>query len=169
MTKKMEKTFNEQMNAELYSAYLYLAMAAYFDNLNLEGFANWMRVQVQEELVHVMKFFNFVRDRRGRVALEAIGKPPKDWKSPREALEAAFKHEQMITGRINDLVAIALVEKDNAAYSFLQWFVTEQVEEEASVDRVIQKLKLSGAQGAGMFMIDQELAARVFVAPPAGA
>ena len=167
MTRKIEKAFNEQVNAELYSGYLYLAMAAYFDSANLEGFANWMRIQAQEETAHALKFFDFIRDRRGRVVLESIAKPPKEWKSSREAFEAAFKHEQAVSARINNLMTLALEEKDNAAHSFLEWFVTEQVEEEAAVDRIVQKLKLAGNQGAALLMLDSELGARVFTPPPA--
>jgi len=168
MIQKMEKALNDQINAELYSAYLYLSMVAYFESINLKGFANWMRIQIQEELVHVMKFFDFVNNRRGRVTLNAIEKPGKEWKSPLDAFQAAFKHEQYITGRINNLTALALAEKDTATYNFLQWFVTEQVEEEASTDQVVQKLKLIKGNGTGLFMLDQELATRVFI-PPATA
>jgi len=163
---KLQDAINDQMNAELYSSYLYLSMSAYFQSVNLAGFANWMRIQAQEELVHVMKFYDYVNERGGRVTLKAVDAPPTEWKSPLAAFEHAYEHEQMVTGRINDLVNLAIDERDHATNGFLQWFVTEQVEEEASADGVVQKLKLVGADGGGMFMVDRELGQRVF-APPA--
>ena len=166
LTEKMEQALNDQINAELFSSYLYYSMAAYFKDVSLDGFANWMIIQAQEEMVHAQKFFDYINERRDRVVLEAIAKPDKEWDSALIAFEQAFKHEQYITGRINDLVALSLEEKDNATYNFLQWFVSEQVEEEASVDEVVQKLKLVDGFGAGIFMIDQELGGRI-VSPPA--
>jgi len=163
--KKMEKALNDQINAELYSAYIYLAMAAYFEDENLAGCASWMRTQVQEETAHAMKFYDFVVERGGRVVLKAIEQPPKDWKSPLAAFEAAYEHEQYITGRINDLVDLAITEKDHATNSFLQWFVDEQVEEETSVDTVVQKFKMAEKAPGAMFMIDRELGQRTFTPP----
>lgn len=160
ISKKMEKALNEQINAEMYSAYLYLAMAAYFEAENLPGFANWMKIQTQEETAHAMKFFHFINERRGRVVLKAIDQPAKEWKSPLAAFEASFEHEQMITGRIDDLVNLALEEKDHATNAFLQWFVTEQVEEETSVDTIIQMLKMAEKAPGAVFMIDRELGRR---------
>ncbi len=160
ISKKMEKALNEQINAELYSAYLYLAMAAYFESENLPGFANWMKVQAQEETAHAMKFFGFINERRGRVVLKAIDQPAKTWKSPLAAFEASFEHEQMITGRIDDLVNLAVEAKDHATNAMLQWFVTEQVEEETSVDTVVQMLKMADKAPGGVFMIDRELGRR---------
>ena len=165
ISKKMEKALNEQINAEMYSAYLYLAMAAHFESENLAGMANWMRIQVQEETAHAMKFFDFVNERRGRVVLKAIDQPAKAWKSPLAAFEASFKHEQMITKRINDLVNLALQEKDHATNAFLQWFVNEQVEEETSVDKVIQMLKMADQAPSVLLMIDRELGRRTFNPP----
>lgn len=165
ISKKMENALNEQINAELYSAYLYLAMAAYFESENLPGFAVWMRVQFEEETSHAMKIFDFVNERRGRVALKAIDKPAKEWKSPLAAFEASFEHEQMVSGRINELVNLALAEKDHATNAFLQWFVTEQVEEETSVDTIVQKLKMADKAPGALFMIDQELGQRTFNPP----
>ena len=162
LSKNLEKAFNDQINAEMFSAYLYLSMAAYFDSLNLKGFSNWMRVQFQEEWVHAMKFFDYINERGGRVVLEKIEKPQAEWKSPLDAFEAAYKHEQMITGRINDLVDLAIKENDHAAKAFLQWFVTEQVEEEASTDEVVQMLKMVKESPNGMFMVDRELSKRTF-------
>jgi ferritin len=166
--KKVEKAFNEQINWELYSGYLYLSMSAYFLSINLNGFANWMRVQAMEEAAHAMKFFDFINERGGRVTLLEAKAPPKEWESPLAAFQDAYEHECFVSGRINDLVNLALEEKDHASNNFLQWFVSEQVEEEASVDEVAQKLKLIGGDGGGLFMIDQELAQRVFT-PPAAA
>ena len=162
---KIEKALNEQINAEMFSAYLYLAMVAYFQDKNLSGFANWMTVQNQEETFHAMKFFRYVSERGGRVTLGAIEKPQFEWESPLAAMEAAQKHEAYITGRINSLVDLAIKEKDHATASFLGWFVDEQVEEEDNVNDVVQKLRLFGADGGGLFMMDRDLATRVFTPP----
>ena len=162
---KMEKALNDQINAEMFSAYLYLAMVAYFQEKNLAGFANWMTVQNQEETFHAMKFFRYVTERGGRVALGAIDKPQFEWESPLAAMEAAQKHEAYITGRINDLMNLAIKEKDHATANFLNWFVAEQVEEEDSVNEVVQKLRLLGSDGGGLFMMDRDMATRVFTAP----
>jgi len=165
--KKMEKTFNEQINEELYSAYLYLSMVAYFESINLPGFANWMRVQTQEEIVHAMKFYDYINQRNGRVALTALADPQIEWKSPMDAFEAAYKHELHITDKINELVNLAIEEKDHAANMFLQWFVNEQVEEEKNPLDIIQKLKMIKDSSESLYMLDKELAARVFTPPPA--
>lgn len=165
LNEKIQQAFNKQINAELYSSYLYLSMAAYFDSINLTGAAHWMRCQAQEELVHAMKFYTFVDERGGRVILEPIEGPPTVWESPLHAFEDAYQHETKVTALINGLVDLALQERDHAANNFLQWFVAEQVEEEASTDTVVQKLKLAGSQGSGLFMIDRELGARVFTLP----
>ncbi len=165
LSPEMEEALNQQINAEFYSAYLYLAMAAYFESLNLSGFANWMTVQAQEELTHGIRFYDFVYERGGRVALAAVEAPPKSWDSPLAAFEGAYEHECKISSMINNLVNLALEEKDHATNNFLQWFVSEQVEEEASADGVVQKLKLIGDHGNGMFMLDRELGQRVFHAP----
>jgi ferritin len=164
---KIEKALNEQINAEMFSAYLYLAMVAYFQDKNLSGFANWMTVQNQEETFHAMKFFRYVSERGGRVTLGAIEKPQFEWESPLAAMEAAQKHEAYITGRINSLVDLAIKEKDHATASFLGWFVDEQVEEEDSVNEVVQKLRLLGSAGGGLFMMDRDMATRVFTPPVA--
>jgi len=162
---KIEKALNEQINAEMFSAYLYLAMVAYFHDKNLGGFANWMTVQNQEETFHAMKFFRYVAERGGRVTLEAIDKPQFEWASPLAAMEAAQKHEAYITGRINDLMNLAIKEKDHASANLLNWFVAEQVEEEDSVNEVVQKLRLLGSDGGGLFMMDRDMATRVFTPP----
>lgn len=159
----LEQAYNEQINAEMYSAYLYLSMSADFEAQNLKGFASWMKVQAQEEMAHAMKFYNFVQERGGKVELLAMNKPPGSWENPTVAFEAAFQHEQMITSRINKLVELAAQEKDFASNGILQWFTDEQVEEEASVDEVLQKLKLAKDAPGAIFMIDKEMEARVFV------
>jgi ferritin len=164
---KIRKAFTDQFDAEFYSAYLYLAMAAYCQAADLPGFAHWFRIQVQEELVHATKFYDFVHARGGRMELGAVPKPPLEWPSASAAFEDALKHEEYITGRIDNLVALARAEKDFAADNFLQWFVSEQVEEEASVTEVLRKLRIAGSQGPGLYALDQEMAARVFT-PPAG-
>lgn len=164
---KMTETMNKQATAELYSAYLYLQMAAYFESLNLKGFANWMRVQRLEEQVHGMKFFDHMVERGADVKLGAIDAPPPTWDSPRAVFEAAYQHEIKVTGMINELVNLARAEKDYASEAFLQWFVTEQVEEEGSALAIAQKLKLIGNDSSGLFMLDRELATRVFTPPPA--
>jgi len=162
LSEKILEALNEQINAEFYSAYLYLAMSAYFEAKNLKGFANWMRVQAQEETTHAMRIYDYVVERGGRVKLMAIEQPPAEWSSPLEAFEAAYNHEVKITGMINKLVNLAMEEKDHATYNMLQWFVAEQVEEEASTDEIVQKLKMLGEDGRGILMIDRELAQRVF-------
>jgi ferritin len=158
--KKIENAINKQINAELWSAYLYLSMSAHFESINLGGFANWMRVQAQEELGHAMKFYHHVIERRGRVTVTAIAAPSISWKSPLNAFEDAFKHEQKVTGMINDLANMAAGEKDHATANMLQWFIAEQVEEELSTDAIVQKLKMIGTNTGGLYMLDHELAQR---------
>ncbi len=169
MNEKVREAFNKQINAELYSSYLYLSMSAYFMSISLAGFANWMRVQAQEELVHGMKFYNFISERGGKIVLTAIDGPPTAWDSPLQVFEDAYRHEQKVTGLINGLVDLAIQERDHSSNAFLQWFVTEQVEEESSADAVVQQLKLAGDAGGGIFMIDRELGGRVFTMPVTGA
>lgn len=168
ISKKVEKALNAQVNAELYSAYLYLSMESYFQSKNLNGFANWMRVQTQEEVSHAMKIYDFINERGGRALLKAIEGPQTEWKSPLAAFEAAYAHEQKVTGLINDLVDLSIKEKDHATNIFLQWFVEEQVEEEASADAIVQQLKLMEKAPGGMFMLDRELGQRVFTPPASG-
>ena len=160
MTDKMEKALNDQINEELYSSYLYLAMSAWFEAQNLSGFASWMKVQAQEEHTHAMKFFDFIHERRGTVTLQAIKEPTREWKSPLAAFEAALGHEQHITGRINDLMNQAVAEKDHATASMLQWFVNEQVEEEASADRIVQILKMAAGAPGALLMLDHQMGER---------
>ena len=165
--KKMQGALNEQINAELYSAYLYLSMVAYFESVNLPGFANWMRAQTQEEVMHAMKIYDYVNERGGRVILKSIGEPQTEWESLLDAFEAAYEHEKKVTGLINGLVNLAIEEKDHAANMFLQWFVNEQVEEESSADAIVQKLKLMANAPGGMYMLDNEMGQRVFTPPAA--
>lgn len=165
ISKKMEEALNEQVNAELYSAYLYLSMESFFKSQNLNGFAGWMRVQTQEELTHVMKIYDFLNERGGRVIMKAIEGPPTEWDRPLAVFQAVYTHEQKVTGLINDLVDLAIKEKDHAANSFLQWFVNEQVEEESSADGIVQQLKMLENAPGGMFMLDRELRQRVFTPP----
>jgi ferritin len=167
MDKEMQEALNKQLNAEIYSAYLYLSMSAYFHSINLDGFANWMRVQWQEELAHGLKFYDYVNERGGRVTLQPVEAPPSQWDSPLAVFENVYRHEQKVTGMINKLVDLAVETRDHATNNFLQWFVSEQVEEEASADEVLQKLNLVGDDASGLFMVDRELAQRVFVAPAA--
>ena len=160
LSDKMQAALNKQLNAELYSGYLYLSMNAYFKGLNLDGFANWMHYQALEELTHGMKFYDFINQRGGQVILDQIEAPPTSWNSPLAVFEATLEHEQKVTGLINDLMEVALSERDHATQIFLQWFVSEQVEEEESVGGVLEQLKLMGAAEGGLFMIDRELAKR---------
>jgi ferritin len=160
LTEKMQKALNGQLNAELYSSYLYLSMNAYFKSVNLDGFTNWMYYQAQEELEHSMKFYDFIIQRGGKVELQQIEAPPSEWSSPLAVFEATLEHEQKVTGLINDLVDVAHEERDHATNIFLQWFVSEQVEEEENVGGVLEQLKLMGDAKGGLFMIDRELAKR---------
>jgi len=164
---RLAEAINKQINAELYSSYLYGSMGAYFDHASLPGFANWMRVQVKEEMAHAAKLYGFLNDRGGRVLLDAIEAPPREWGSPLAVFEQVYEHEQKVTGLINELVDLASEEKDHMAREFLQWFVAEQVEEESSADKIVQDLRRIGDSGSGLLMIDRELATRVFN-PPAG-
>jgi len=161
---KMEKALNAQINAELYSAYVYLSMAAYFESRDLPGMANWMTAQAQEEVAHAMKLYRHIVERGGRVSLTAIDGPPADWESPAAVFEAAYKHEQHVTKLIHDLVALSIEVKDYAAKSMLDWFVDEQVEEEASASAIVAKLQMIGDHAPALLMLDNELGAR-----PAGA
>jgi ferritin len=163
----MVNALNKQVNNEIYSAYLYLSMSAYSTLKGLKGFANWFMVQYQEEMMHAMKIYDYINEQGGQVKLMAIKEPPTEFGSPLDMFEATLKHEKFVTKCINDLVNVAVEEKDHATNIFLQWFVTEQIEEEANDNEIISKLKIVGKEGNGLFMIDKELAARVFVPPAA--
>ncbi|MFH1753194.1 MAG: ferritin [Candidatus Omnitrophota bacterium] len=168
LSKKMIDSLNDQINKEIYSAYLYLGMASYASSIGLNGVANWFNIQVKEELSHADKFYNYVAQQGARVALDEIEKPPQSFKSAQDLFDKTLEHEKMVTKRINDLVDCARKEKDHATGAFLQWFVTEQVEEEANASEILQKLKLIGKDGNGLLVIDSQLAARVFVPPATG-
>lgn len=163
--KKLEKQINYQINRELYSEYLYLAMSAYLESKGLEGMANFMKVQAEEEHFHAMKFFNYLNERGGRVELEAIEKPPVNFDSPLAVFEESLKHEKLVTSLINKLMDTAIAVNDHAARSFLNWYVDEQVEEEASFEAILDKMELVGGKGHGILMLDKDLGARVFTPP----
>ena len=160
LNERIQDAFNKQINAELFSSYLYVSMAAFFESQNLKGMARWMRLQAQEENMHAMKFFDFINERGGKIVLTQIDAPKTEWSSPLDVFEDTCKHESKVTGLINELVDLSLSEKDHAANAFLQWFVTEQVEEEASVLEITEQLKLTGDQGSMLFMLDRELGQR---------
>ena len=161
----MEDALNEQVAAEFFSAHLYLAMSSYLDSIDLQGFAHWMRIQYQEEVSHALKIFDYVAERDGRAVIKQIDKPQKDWDSAVETLEATYAHEQLVTGMIHNLMETASSEKDHATQMFLQWFITEQVEEEATARGLLQQLKLAGNSKGALFHIDRELGLRVFSPP----
>ncbi|MCF8331401.1 MAG: ferritin [Bacteroidales bacterium] len=163
LTNKMQNALNEQINKELWSSYLYLSMAAYFEDNNLPGFANWMRVQAQEEVSHGMKIFDYVNDRGGRVFLKPIAEVPTEWSDTRTVVEETLNHERVVTESIYDLVNLAVEEKDHATNQMLQWFIQEQVEEEASADDLLQRVEMTEGKGHALLMIDKELAGRQFV------
>lgn len=169
LSQKMQDALNDQINAEYFSSYLYLAMSAWCQEANLPGMASWFRVQAQEEMLHVMKFFQYVIDRKGRVLLAAIAKPDAEWKGSLDVFQAAYAHEQHVTARINKLVGLAIGENDYATHTLLQWFVNEQVEEEATVDAIVQQLKLADEAPAALFMLDRELGTRQFTPTAAAA
>ena len=168
INEKMQNAFLDQINKELFSEYLYLSMKAYFASLNLTGFVNWFSVQVQEEHAHAMGMYDYVVERGGRVILEAIEKPENTWENPLELFKAVLKHEEFVTSRINALMDVAEETKDRAALIFLNWYLKEQVEEEANVGGVIAQLELIGDDKSGLFALDKELATRTFVAPVIG-
>lgn len=165
LKQSVEKALNEQINAEIHSAYLYLSMSAYFQSQGLSGYANWMRIQFQEELAHGTHIFDYVCDRGGRVQLTPIGEVEVDFNGVTEVFEKVLAHEQKVTGLINRLVDISQQESDHATRSFLQWYVDEQVEEEANAERILDNLKLIKGEGQGLLMMDRELQTRVFVDP----
>ena len=165
IAESIERDFNQHIQFEMASSYLYLSMAAWCEEQGLRGFGNWMRQQSEEERLHVMKFFDFVLDRGGKVRLEAIEAPENEWKSPLDVFEAAYAHECEVTRRIFRLVDTVMEVRDHATNAFLQWFVNEQVEEEANVGDVVSRLRLVGDDGRGILLIDQELAARAAPKP----
>ncbi len=164
-SEKMTKAMADQVNAEFYSAYLYLSMNSYLESINLAGMANWMRMQTQEELYHGMKMYDFILERGGRIILDGIAQPPAEWDSALAVFENAYAHEQKVTALINNLVNIAQDERDHATNIFLQWFITEQIEEEANASGIVHKLQLIGNDASGLFALDQDLGSRVFTPP----
>ena len=160
---KMRKALNEQINKEFYSSYLYLQMAAYFEEMRLKGFANWMKVQAQEENSHAHKFYDYLVDRGGKVVLETIEKPQNEYKSVIDVFEKTLEHEVYVTSLINNLMDVAEEVKDRASLSFLKWFIDEQVEEESNCEDIIAQLKIVDCSGDALFMMDREMAQRVFV------
>ena len=167
LNEKVQQALNEQLNFELHSAYIYYSMSAYCQSRDLVGMASWFKVQAQEELFHASKFFDYLCDRGGRVRMAEVKAPQIDWETPLAAFADAHAHECEVSRRIHELVTLSQQEKDRATESFLQWFVAEQVEEEATVSQIVGQLKFVGSDGAGLFMVDQQLAARTFVLPTA--
>lgn len=156
----VQDAINEQIKNELYSGYVYLAMSAHFEERNLNGFAHWMRLQAQEELGHAMRLFDYLQDRGGHVVLEAIDQPPTKWSEPLAIFEHALEHERKVTGMIDDLYGLAREKRDNATQVALQWFITEQVEEEASAEAAVDQLRVAGDNAAALLMLDQKFGAR---------
>lgn len=165
----MQDALNEQINKEFYSSYLYLSMSAYAQTLGLPGVSHWMKIQAQEELTHANKFFDYVHERNGKVDLKPIEAVDNDFGTVVELFERVLEHEEYVTASINELVDIAIEISDHATRSMLMWFVDEQVEEEANVGEIIDQLKMVAGKGQGLFMMDKEMAARVFVDDTANA
>jgi ferritin len=163
----MESALNEQVNKEFYSAYMYLAMSAYCITIGLPGFAHWMRTQYEEENMHVTKMYDYILDQGGEVHLKTIEEPGKEYGTPLQIFEKTLEHEQFVTRSINELMSMAVEEKDYATQTFLQWYVTEQVEEEANVNDILAPLRMVGDDKSGLMMIDQQLAQRPAPTPPA--
>ncbi|MBC8425057.1 ferritin [bacterium] len=167
LNEKIQEALNDQIQAEFFSAYLYLSMASWSENNNFDGFGSWMRMQAQEEMFHAMKIYDYVNMTGGRVLLQAVDQPETAWADAGAMFEAALDHERHMTDNINKLVGLCMQQNDYATGGMLQWFVNEQVEEEATVDAILGKLKLMGGQGSGLFMLDQELGSRPAPTPPA--
>jgi ferritin len=165
ITPKLHLAMNEQIKHEIESAYIYLSMEAFFHRIGLDGMAQWMRVQTQEEMIHAMMFFDHLRNRNAAITLFDLKQLKTDWKSPLEAFKDAYAHEQFITGKINDLMKIALAESDFAALPLLNWFVNEQIEEEANTSKASAELELVGDDKRGLLMLDREMGARIFAYP----
>jgi len=165
LSKKIEKALNQQINAEFFSAYLYLSMSAYLNDLSLVGFSNWMRAQYEEEKFHAIKLYDYVLERDGKIKLEQIKAPQQEWNGIIDVFEDVLNHERQVTKMINSLMSLAISENDHATANFLQWFVAEQVEEEATVSEILSQLKLIEGKGSGLFMLDREAAQRKFSEP----
>lgn len=160
LSKSMQDALNEQIKNEMFSAYLYLSMAAHFESTNLPGFGHWMKIQATEEVKHAMKFFEYINERGGKVTLKAIEQPATEFKAPIDIFKMAYKHEQKISGTINKLYELSLKENDYASQVMLQWFIKEQVEEEKSAESIIEQLKMAGDSSAALLMADRQFAAR---------
>ena len=165
IAKRLEEAINAQINAEMWSAYLYLSMSAYCQDKGLSGIANWFAIQFKEEQDHAQIFYNYLISRGGRVLLQPIAAVETEWESPLAAFEATYQHEQKVTSLINNLMQIAVDEKDFAAQSRLNWFIDEQVEEEETAMDIINKLRMLDGNSYGLYMLDQELGARVYTTP----
>lgn len=160
LNEKLQAALNEQIKHELYSAYIYLAMSAYCDGNNLSGFATWLKMQAQEEMDHGMRFYNHILERGGTVTLQAIDGPPSEFGSPLDIMEKSLAHERFITSKINELYDLSVEVQDRAAQVMLQWFVTEQMEEESAVDEIVERLKMFGQEGTALLMVDTQLGSR---------
>ncbi|MEI6056233.1 MAG: ferritin [Lentisphaerota bacterium] len=167
MNPKIEKALNDQINFELYSSYIYMAMASYFRSLSLSGFAHWMEIQVQEELAHALKLYNYITERGGIAVFDAIAKPPQTWDSPTDVFKHSHEHEQIVTSRMHEIVDLSLKEKDHTTNAHIQWYLNEQVEEESKVLGIYQQLKFANNSPQALLMFDRELAQRIFVDPNA--
>lgn len=165
INQRVEEAINKQIQAELYSSYLYMAMSAHANQSGLPGMAQWLKVQVQEEMTHALRFYQYLNNRGGHAVFYAIEQPPSEFPSAVGVFEHVLKHEQHVTSLINGLMDVAMEERDHATTQMLQWFVTEQVEEEANAMDILQKLKLIGDTGNALFLMDKELAMRTFVPP----
>lgn len=165
LSASLEKALNDQLHLEFESAYLYLSMSAWFEWKNMLGFAKWMNVQRDEEQFHASKFYHFILDRGGQVQLKSLQQPKWDWNNQIEVFEEALAHEMLVTKSIHALIDLAMAERDHASFTFLQWFVTEQVEEEATITAIIDQLRMVADSQSGMFLIDKDLGARAAVNP----
>ena len=168
LSERLQDAINKQINNELYSAHLYLSMSAYFESLDLNGFAHWMKMQFEEETGHALKLFDYVNDRDGRVTLHAIEQPPIEFESPHSVMRSALEHERLVTSMINDLYALAIAEKDNPTHVLLEWFVTEQVAEEKTLNEINTHMDLIGNDGTGLLIMDQRLGSRTAEAGAGG-
>lgn len=164
LSQKIQQALNNQLNAEFSSAYAYLSLAAYFEDLDLNGFAHWMKIQYQEELMHAERIYAFINDRDGRVRLQALAAPCSEWDSPLDAFKFALESERALSEKIGAVVDEALAERDHATHTFMQWFVNEQVEEEATVRNIVSDMELIIESRDGLFLMDRDLAGRQ---PPA--
>jgi ferritin len=162
---KIEKALNDQLNREMFSAYLYMSMSAHCHTAGLKGFANWFMVQYHEEMLHAMKIYEYILRQAGRVSLKTIQEPPGDFKTPLDMFESTLEHERYITRSINECMELAIAEKDHATQIFFQWYINEQVEEEENDNDIIAQLKLIGDNSQGLIMFDRELAARIVNVP----